>query len=58
MCEIKTLLIAATLPLAAGFCIYRVNSEKKFDTTVISNMKVLLKKSTGVIVGTVVNAII
>ena len=29
MCEIKTLLIAAALLLAAGFCIYQVNSEKK-----------------------------
>ena len=30
MCEIKTVLIAATLLLAAtGFCIYQINSEKK-----------------------------
>ena len=29
MCEIKTVIIVAVLLLAAGFCIYQVNSEKK-----------------------------
>ena len=29
MCEIKTVIIAAALLLAAGFCIYQVNSDKK-----------------------------
>ena len=30
MCEIKTVLTVAALPLAAtGFCIYQVNSDKK-----------------------------
>ena len=30
MCDVKTVLIVAALPLAAiGFCIYQVNSERK-----------------------------
>ena len=29
MCEIRTVIIAATVLLAAGFCINEVNSEKK-----------------------------
>ena len=29
MCEVKTVLIAATLLLAAGFCIYQLNLERK-----------------------------
>ena len=29
MCEIKTVIIAAFLLAATGFCIYQVNSEKK-----------------------------
>ena len=29
MCEIKSVLIVAVLLLAAGFCIYQVNSDKK-----------------------------
>ena len=47
MWEIKTVLIIAALLLAAnGFCIYQVNSDKKWDTIAESKMKILVKKST------------
>ena len=58
MCEIKTVLFVAALLLAAtGFRIYQVNSEKKVGHN--SHLKsAIVEKSTGVFVGTVVNAII
>ena len=47
MCEIKTVMFGAVLILAAtGFCIYQMNSEKKWDTIAESKVKVLVKKST------------
>ena len=47
MCEIKTVLIAAALILAAtGFCKYQVNSEKKVDSIAKSKVKVLAKNGT------------
>ena len=59
MCEIKaSLIVAASLLAATGFCIYQVSSEKKVEHYSEIKVEVLAKKSTRSIVSMVTNAII
>ena len=47
MCEIQAVLtVAALLSAATGFCRHHVDSEKNWDTTAKSKVKILAKKST------------